>query len=146
MSKCPLLIPDNESLKSFNYKSLIIPPENDLEQLRQTIGPLTANIKAKICLYSGICIPGIFPVIFNHNRGVQSSNFNEFGVSGNLGLKMMWSMVEEESFICNEAFLIHLNDGKKVFLPPELLTPPLAREDLRYAFTASTRIFFYKKV
>ena len=133
---CPVVLPTNDKLLTINYKTLTIPSDKDLEKLRQTIEPLTSNIKVRICLYTGVCIPGVFPIIFNSNKGVLASHFNEFGLAGDLGLKTMWSVVEEESFIINEAFLIHLNDGRKVFLPPELLIPPETRSDLGCSFNS----------
>ena len=69
-------------------------------------------------------------VLCNSNRGIPTSTWNELGVTGNTGLKTLRDIVEDTPITFEEAFLIIRQDGRKLFIPPTILTPPESREDV----------------
>ena len=111
IEKCPVVVPSTEQLKTFNFRQLRVPSDEQLEALKGAMSVLSSNLKAIICLKAEICIPGFFPILCNTNKGLLSSKFNEFGISGKEGLKVLSEIVEEGPFTIDEAFLITLQDG-----------------------------------
>ena len=116
MSKCPVIVPHKDILESFNFKVLRVPLDSELEQLKEAMSPLSPRLKASICINARICIPGVFPVICNSNKGLLTSTYNQFGITGDDGLKMLWEIVNEGTLSFEEAFLIKFQDDREVFL------------------------------
>ena len=139
MSKCPVIVPPKDILESFNFKVLRVPLDSELEQLKQAMSPLSPMLKASICINARICIPGVFPVICNSNKGLLTSTYNQFGITGDDGLKMLWEIVNEGTLSFEEAFLIKFQDDREVFLPSSLLLPPEERNDLHVSFHTEQR-------
>ena len=137
ISKCPIVVPSKDALKAINFKTLRVPTDEELVNLKQAMAPLSSGLKASICLSTGICIPGFFPIICNSNKGLVTSTYNEFGLTGETGLKTLWEIVEEEPLIQYESFLIKLKSGKEAFVPSNLLIPPKDRSDLHVSFKSS---------
>ena len=128
---CPFIVPCTSELEKLNHKVLKIPSDQDLCNLKQSLQILSPGDQARVCLSSGICIPGFFPVLCNSNRGLLSSTWNEFGVTGDVGLKTLNDIVEDFPITFEEAFVIIMQNGKKVFIPTTVLTPPVeARESI----------------
>ena len=137
ISKCPVVVPIKETLESINYKTLRVPTNSELAQLEQAMAPLSPSMKANLCLNTGICIPGFFPIMFNSNKGLLTSSYNDFGLTGDKGLKTLWEIVEESPFSYEESFLIKFQTGREVFIPSKLLFPPKNRPDLHVSFKSS---------
>ena len=128
--KCPFVLPCTIDLESLNCKVLKIPSDEELSELKKSFEVLSPGQKASICLSTGICIPGFFPVLCNNNRGLPTSTWNEFGVTGNTGLTILRDIVEDTPITFEEAFLIIRQDGRKLFIHPTILAPPEPREDV----------------
>ena len=127
---CPFVVPCSNELEKLTYKVLKIPSDQELNELKQSMEVLSPGQQANVCLNAGICIPGFFPVLCNSNRGLSTATWNEFGITGNTGLKTLRDIVEEVPITFEEAFLIVRPDGRKIFLPPTILTPPVSRENI----------------
>ena len=134
---CPFIVPCSKDLQNMSYKILTILPEKEVNDLKNCIHVLSPGQKAKICLSAGICIPGFFPILINSNRAVHTSTWNDFGLTGSKGLKTLRDIVEDSPIKFEEAFLIILQNGEKLFVPPYLLIPPEERKDLHLAFESS---------
>ena len=137
ISKCPVIVPTKETLDTINYKTLRVPTDSELVHIQQAMVPLSPSMRANLCLHTGICIPGFFPIICNTNKGLLSSSFNDFGLTGDMGLKTLWEIVEENPLSFEEAFLIKFHTGREVFVPSKLLVPPKTRSDLHVSFKTS---------
>lgn len=137
VSKCPVVVPSKETLESINYKTLRVPVDAELVHLQQAMAPLSPSMKASLCLNTGICIPGFFPIICNTNKGLLTSTYNEFGLTGDIGLKTLWEIVEDSVLSHEESFLIKFHTGREVFVPSKLLVPPKTRPDLHICFKTS---------
>ena len=99
-----------------------------------SLSVLSHGLKASVCLNSGICIPGFFLVLCNTNKGLITSTWNQFGLSGDEGLKTLHEIVEETTLSMEEAFLVSFSDGRKVFIPTSMLIPPDNRESIHVVF------------
>ena len=75
--------------------------------------------------------------MFNSNKGLLTSSYNDFGLTGDKGLKTLREIVEESPFSYEESFLIKFQTGREVFIPSKLLFPPKNRPDLHVSFKSS---------
>ena len=134
IEKCQVVVPTKDKLETFNYRELKVPTAEELDALNTAMDVLSPHLKAVICLNAGICIPAIFPILCNSNKGLLTSTFSDFGLVGKEGLKMLAEIVDEAPLVINEAFLITFSNGRKVFIPPSMMQPPDRRLDLKISF------------
>jgi hypothetical protein len=111
-------VPDNYS--DLNVKTLVVPPQDAINELYDTLSLLPPQRQASFCIAAAIAVPRVFPRILRTGQ-FQMNILDKLGATGKLAHHLTKESLRNGPVTHEEAFLIKRTDIS-YFIGPELLT------------------------